>query len=79
MLLLMLLLFLIYIDRAVGDAAEKTGVSIHAILQNPIINPNDLDFVVTTEEVALSNVVAFSKAVEKLDFALSTPLYMPMI
>eukprot|EP01037_Dinobryon_pediforme_P017843 gene17843-18071_t len=42
------------IVRAVGEAAELTGVSIHAILQNPITNPNNVDFVVTTETVKLS-------------------------
>ena len=39
------------IIRHVGDAAEKAGVSIHAILQDPILNHECFDFVVTTETV----------------------------
>ena len=33
----------------VGEAAENNSVSIHAILQNPIVNYHNMDFVVTTE------------------------------
>ena len=44
------------IIRRIGEAAEKFGISIHAILQNPIDNYAALDFVVTTEDVMLSQV-----------------------
>eukprot|EP01042_Synura_sphagnicola_P006786 gene6786-8687_t len=37
------------IVRSVGEAAELAGVSIYSILQNPIVNPLDIDFVVTTD------------------------------
>ena len=67
------------IIRMVGEAAESTGVSIYAILQNPITNRSNIDFVVTTEDVKLSQVKAFATLVEGMPFALSHPLYMPIL
>jgi len=67
------------IIKSVGEAAEKAGVSVHAILQNPISNHENFDFVVTTERCKLSNVNAFAKAIEGADFALSMPLVMPIL
>lgn len=63
----------------VGESAERNEVSIHAILQNPIVSRSDMDFVVTTEEVALSKVTAFARDVANLSFAKEMPLFMPMI
>ena len=37
-------------------AAESAGVSINSVLQNPITNHNEINFVIATEEVALSQV-----------------------
>mmetsp|Transcript_7519 Transcript_7519/g.17167 ORF Transcript_7519/g.17167 Transcript_7519/m.17167 type:complete len:268 (-) Transcript_7519:234-1037(-) len=67
------------IIRLVGTAAEESGVSIHAILQNPIDSHLSLDFVVTTELVNLSNVQAFARKITAMPFAKSTPVFMPMI
>ena len=39
-----------------GTAAESAGVSINSVLQNPITNHNEINFVIATEEVALSQV-----------------------
>lgn len=65
--------------RAVGTAAEANQVSIHSILQKPIHNHNDLDFVVITEKVALQNVQAFADEIAKASFAKGFPLFMPMM
>lgn len=37
------------IIKRVGELAAENGVSIHAILQNPIEDPSNVDFVVTTD------------------------------
>jgi len=67
------------IIRLVGEAAESSGVSIHAILQNPIENHLNLDFVVTTEQVKLSQVQRFAELVEKMPFAKGAPLFLPIL
>ena len=67
------------IIRQVGEAAEAAGVSIHAILQNPITRAQ-VDFVVTTEKgTRLSQVKDFSDRISKMSFALNPPLFMPML
>ena len=67
------------IIRQVGESAEAAGVSIHAILQNPISSAQ-VDFVVTTEHgTRLSQVKDFCERVGKMGFALRQPLYMPML
>ena len=68
-----------WLNRGVGTAAETHNVSIHAILQNPILNHTELDFVVTTEQVALSSVQAFALEVSKMHFAKEYPIFMPII
>jgi homoserine dehydrogenase len=67
------------IIRKVGEAAELAGVSVHAILQNPIVDRTCFDFVVTTEMVELSKVHAFAESVAVMDFSLEKPLFMPML
>jgi hypothetical protein len=64
---------------SVGKAAEAAGVSIHAILQLPIHSHSDVDFVVTTEEVKLSQVKDFASQISKMPFSLSMPLFMPLL
>ena len=64
---------------SVGKAAEAAGVSIHAILQLPIKSYSDVDFVVTTEEVKLSQVKEFASQISKMPFAKSMPLFMPLL
>ena len=46
----------LHVRRSVGQAAELAGVSINSVLQNPILNPADIDFVVTTESARRSEV-----------------------
>ena len=67
------------IIRSVGEAAEASGVSIHAILQNPIINPKNVDFVVTTEKSLLSQIEAFTKDIATRSFAKNHPIYLPIL
>lgn len=67
------------IIKSVGEAAEATGVSINAILQNPITNRASMDFVVATEEVKLSNIEAFCAAIDKTSWSNGAPFYMPII
>jgi len=67
------------IIKSVGEAAESTGVSIHAILQNPILNPKILDFVVTTEPVKLSQVTAFVRDLARRPFAITSPIFFPIL
>ena len=67
------------IIRAVGGAAEESGVSIYSILQNPIASRASLEFVVITEDAKLSQVQDFARRVAQLPFARSPPLYMPVL
>lgn len=67
------------IIKAIGECAESRKVSINAILQNPIVDPANLAFVVTTDTVAFSSVQAFADDVAKLPFALGEPLIINML
>mmetsp|Transcript_150 Transcript_150/g.298 ORF Transcript_150/g.298 Transcript_150/m.298 type:complete len:433 (+) Transcript_150:85-1383(+) len=67
------------IIRSVGDLAESQGVSIHSILQQPITDRMAADTVVTTEACKYSQVKALCELIEKEDFALSAPVFFPMI
>lgn len=64
---------------AVGLAAAQAGVSIHAVLQTPIADHDDINFVVTTETCKLSGITALADAVTLLGFCLAKPLIMPII
>lgn len=66
------------IIREVGEAAETCGVSINAILQNPITS-SQVDFAVTTEKVMLSQVAAFSEKVAGMKWCGGAPFYMPIM
>ena len=67
------------IVRSVGELAERSGVSIHSILQQPITDRMAADTVVTTESCALSQVKALCDLIEKEEYALAAPVFMPMI
>jgi hypothetical protein len=47
---------LLQVIRVVGEAAERHGVSIYAILQTPFTDPENIDFVITTEPAKFSQV-----------------------
>eukprot|EP01035_Chromulina_nebulosa_P018227 gene18227-23896_t len=67
------------IIRSVGEIAEKCGVSIHAILQNPITNIDHVDFVVTTDSVKLHQIDLFANEISKQAYAKNLPVYMPIL
>mmetsp|Transcript_16077 Transcript_16077/g.14533 ORF Transcript_16077/g.14533 Transcript_16077/m.14533 type:complete len:424 (-) Transcript_16077:31-1302(-) len=67
------------IIRSVGEIAEKCGVSIHAILQNPITNIDHVDFVVTTDSVKLHQIDLFANEISKQVYAKNLPVYMPIL
>jgi len=67
------------IIRSVGEAAEASSVSIYAILQNPILCPSNVDFVVTTEPVKLSQIQQFADLISAMPFAKSRPMVMPLL
>lgn len=68
------------IIRKVGELAEKNGVSIHSILQNPILDRMEADFCLMTEECKLSQVKALCDDLEQqTDFCRGPPLFMPLL
>lgn len=67
------------IIKTVGQLAEQNSVSINAILQNPITDPNNMAFVVTTDIVAFSNVNKFAKDLQEADFAIAKPLIVTIL
>ena len=67
------------IIRSVGEAAELSAVSINSILQNPITDPSNVDFVVTTDTTKLSKILDFSSRISSMSFAICPPLFMPIL
>jgi len=67
------------IIRRVGDAAERHGVSINSVLQDPIKDRAFANFVVTTEECRLSQVVGMCRDLGNEDFAHDEPVCMPLL
>ena len=67
------------IIRRVGELAEKHGVSICSVLQNPIKDRMSADFVVTTEETKYFQVKAMCADIGREQFAHTTPIFMPML
>jgi homoserine dehydrogenase len=67
------------IIRKVGELAEEHGISIHSILQNPIVDKMEADFCITTDDASLSQVDAFCEAVASESFCRSPPLAMPLL
>ncbi|KAJ1450952.1 homoserine dehydrogenase-domain-containing protein [Pelagophyceae sp. CCMP2097] len=67
------------IIRMVGAAAEQRGVSIDAVLQNPINDPTNIEFVVTTGLARHSAVAAFCADIAALPFAKQPPVLAGML
>ena len=67
------------IVRTVGELAQTQGVSINSILQNPIMDRMNAATVVITEPCKLSQIQTLCQLIEEADFALSAPVFMPMI
>ncbi|KAL3927162.1 MAG: hypothetical protein SGBAC_013190 [Bacillariaceae sp.] len=68
------------IIKRVGELAEVCGVSIHSILQTPIMDRMSADFCVTTEECKVSQVEELCDSInEQVDFCRAPCVYMPMM
>ncbi|CAM9519496.1 unnamed protein product [Chrysoparadoxa australica] len=67
------------IIRNVGQLAEQNGVGIHAILQNPIVDRDNVDFVVTTEPCRLSQVQSFCRQVGQEKWAKCEPSVLSLL
>jgi homoserine dehydrogenase len=62
-----------------GKLCHEHGVSIHAVLQNPIADPANVPFVVTTDVCRRSQVDRFCAAAAQEPWCLSPPLVMPLL
>lgn len=67
------------IIRKVGELAEASDVSIHSILQNPIVDRMEADFCLTTEECKLSQIKALCEDLEQQGFVRAPPMFMPLL
>ena len=62
-----------------GKLCHDNGVSIHAVLQDPIENSDNVPFVITTETCKKSQVEELAVACEKEEWCLGLPLIMPIL
>jgi len=67
------------IIRIIGELCEKNGISIHSVLQNPIVDRMAADFVVTTESCKFSQVRSLTSDIELQEFSRGKPLCMPIL
>ena len=69
---------LAYICKLTGAITFSNNNS-QILSQNPILNSDVVDFVVTTEDVTLSQVQAFADKVAAMPFSQNKPLFMPIL
>ena len=67
------------IIKSIGSCAEARGVSINAVLQNPIKDPKKIAFVVTTDVVSFAAITNFANDIAKLPFAKQKPLVLAIL
>eukprot|EP00325_Prymnesiales_sp_UTEX-LB-985_P025750 CAMPEP_0174718824 /NCGR_PEP_ID=MMETSP1094-20130205/30091_1 /TAXON_ID=156173 /ORGANISM="Chrysochromulina brevifilum, Strain UTEX LB 985" /LENGTH=480 /DNA_ID=CAMNT_0015919023 /DNA_START=15 /DNA_END=1457 /DNA_ORIENTATION=+ len=67
------------IIKTVGEVFAECGVSIYSILQNPIKDPNDSQFVVMTDPIDVAAVKAACVKIEATDWCLGDTFYMPVL
>jgi homoserine dehydrogenase len=67
------------IIRAIGQLAEEANVSIFSILQSPIVDHHNVEFVVTTDISLLSQVREMCQNIGKLSFVQEEPLFIPIL
>ncbi|CAM9187290.1 unnamed protein product [Ectocarpus sp. 6 AP-2014] len=67
------------IIKRVGELAAENGVSIHAILQNPIEDVDNVDFVVTTDPCKQSQVDELSSSIGQEKWAKGVPLILTLL
>ena len=61
-----------------GAICQKHDISIHAVLQNPIRDPSNVPFVITTETCRSSQIKKFCDDAEKEPWCLERPVVMPL-
>lgn len=54
-------------------------MSIYAILQNPITDPTNIDFVVTTEPAQHSQIQAFAEEISTQSFTKAPPVFFAFL
>mmetsp|Transcript_26932 Transcript_26932/g.72611 ORF Transcript_26932/g.72611 Transcript_26932/m.72611 type:complete len:484 (-) Transcript_26932:471-1922(-) len=67
------------ITRDVGEVCAKYGLSINSMLQNPIKNRNDAQFVIVTELCQLSQVKLAAAEIEGFDWCKGETFFMPVL
>ena len=67
------------IIKTVGELCEKHDISIFAVLQSPITDPENVPFVITTESTKVSRVEAMVADLRTHDFMTGTQMIMPML
>ena len=67
------------IIQDVGSILSACGVSIYSVLQNPIKNRNDAQFVVLTDAVDVAAIKEACVKIEATDWCLGNTFYMPVL
>jgi len=67
------------IIRITGQLCEDNNVSIHAILQTPIDDPDNVAFAITTEPCLLSQIEALCASLSSQEFSNGAPFFMPFL
>ena len=67
------------IIKSLGEVFAECGVSIDSILQNPIKDRNDAQFVVMTDPVDVSAIKEACVKIEATDWCLGNTFYMPVL
>jgi homoserine dehydrogenase len=67
------------IIMSAGAICQKHGISIHAVLQNPITDPTNVPFVMTTDACRRSQMRSFCDDAAKEVWCLERPLVMPLM
>jgi homoserine dehydrogenase len=67
------------ITAELGQIFQQEGASIYSMLQNPINNRKDAQFVVITDPVDISKIKAACVKVEATDWCLGSTFYMPVL
>eukprot|EP00747_Dinoflagellata_sp_TGD_P163707 gnl/TRDRNA2_/TRDRNA2_182685_c0_seq1.p1 gnl/TRDRNA2_/TRDRNA2_182685_c0~~gnl/TRDRNA2_/TRDRNA2_182685_c0_seq1.p1 ORF type:complete len:435 (+),score=104.32 gnl/TRDRNA2_/TRDRNA2_182685_c0_seq1:57-1361(+) len=67
------------IVKSLGEACEKCGISIHSLLQIPIVDHNKVPMVITTEKTSITAVKNMCAELQAKDWNLEQPLVMPIL
>mmetsp|Transcript_24943 Transcript_24943/g.53871 ORF Transcript_24943/g.53871 Transcript_24943/m.53871 type:complete len:476 (-) Transcript_24943:359-1786(-) len=67
------------IIQSLGSIFGEFGISINSVLQNPIKDPKDAQFVVVTDLADVSKIKKACVAIEATDWCLGDTFYMPVL